>query len=254
MHRKQVPGFERKIDDHEHRLILPLVLRYLTPLWAAVFGLGAVSGAVMASADSAILASSALIARNVYKHIFRPNAKDKEVVIFLRCMICVVTICACALALSMESVYHLAFMCADMVFVCLLPQLTICLYFSDYTNVYGSCFAYIFGLTMRILAGEPKFGFDPIIKYPLFDYKRKSQGFPYRTFLMLLSCGLFFLVSYIAEFIFIKKQWLGSKSDFLYGFPELHIVEITPKESRVQLRIPSQAPPTASKFRVILEH
>lgn len=52
-------------------MILPLVLQYLTPDFVSFFGLGAVSAAVMSSADSSILSASSMFARNVYKLIFR---------------------------------------------------------------------------------------------------------------------------------------------------------------------------------------
>ena len=57
----------------DHRLILPLVLQYLTPTVVSVIGLGAVSAAVMSSADSSMLSSSTMTARNVYKMVIRPK-------------------------------------------------------------------------------------------------------------------------------------------------------------------------------------
>jgi len=57
--------------ETETSMILPLVLQYLTPDFVSFFGLGAVSAAVMSSADSSILSASSMFARNVYKLIFR---------------------------------------------------------------------------------------------------------------------------------------------------------------------------------------
>ena len=57
------------IPEKNHVLLLPLVLQYLTPTPVAVIGLGAVSAAVMSSADSSILSSSSMFARNIYKPI-----------------------------------------------------------------------------------------------------------------------------------------------------------------------------------------
>ena len=56
--------------------VLPLVLQYLTPSAVAFVGLGAVSAAVMSSADSSVLSASSMFARNVYKLIFRPKVRD----------------------------------------------------------------------------------------------------------------------------------------------------------------------------------
>jgi len=57
-------------------MILPLVLQYLTPDFVSFFGLGAVSAAVMSSADSSILSASSMFARNVYKLIFRQRVSS----------------------------------------------------------------------------------------------------------------------------------------------------------------------------------
>lgn len=57
-------------------LILPLVLRYLTPNYIAFFGLGAISAAVMSSTDSSILSASSMFAHNIYKTLFRPKVTD----------------------------------------------------------------------------------------------------------------------------------------------------------------------------------
>ena len=59
------------LSADDARMILPMVLQYLTPPYVAFFGLGSVSAAVMSSADSSVLSASSMFARNVYKLIFR---------------------------------------------------------------------------------------------------------------------------------------------------------------------------------------
>ncbi|KAI8503947.1 High affinity choline transporter 1 [Branchiostoma belcheri] len=62
-------------DPPQASLILPLVLQHLTPVWVSFFGLGAVSAAVMSSADSSILSASSMFSRNVYKLVFRQKVR-----------------------------------------------------------------------------------------------------------------------------------------------------------------------------------
>ena len=59
------------IRPFENSLALPMVLQYLTPPAVSFIGLGAVSAAVMSSADSILVASSTMFAHNVYKLAFR---------------------------------------------------------------------------------------------------------------------------------------------------------------------------------------
>lgn len=88
-------------------LVLPLCLQYLTPQWVAFFGLGAISAAVMSSTDSSMLSASTMIARNVYKAVFRPRASEKEVLIALWVFIVINCTCATALAIHYKSIYTL---------------------------------------------------------------------------------------------------------------------------------------------------
>ena len=72
------------IPKSEYSMILPLVLRYLCPDAVSFVGLGAVSAAVMSSADSSVLAASSMFARNVYKCVFRQ--KVNFTLIYISCV------------------------------------------------------------------------------------------------------------------------------------------------------------------------
>lgn len=64
------------LTTEETSMILPMVLQHLTPDFVSFFGLGAVSAAVMSSADSSILSASSMFARNVYRLIFRQKVSN----------------------------------------------------------------------------------------------------------------------------------------------------------------------------------
>lgn len=61
------------MEKDESEMILPIVLQYLCPPYISFFGLGAVSAAVMSSADSSILSASSMFARNIYQLAFRQS-------------------------------------------------------------------------------------------------------------------------------------------------------------------------------------
>ena len=62
---------QSEVPAEDQKLILPMVMQYLCPPWVSFVGLGAVSAAVMSSADSSVLSAASMFARNVYKSIFR---------------------------------------------------------------------------------------------------------------------------------------------------------------------------------------
>jgi Na+/proline symporter len=63
-------------------MILPMVLQYLTPDFVSFFGLGAVSAAVMSSADSSVLSASSMFAR-YNSQVFLPYDLQLNLVLFL---------------------------------------------------------------------------------------------------------------------------------------------------------------------------
>ncbi|CAD7090438.1 unnamed protein product [Hermetia illucens] len=168
-------------------MILPMVLQYLTPDFVSFFGLGAVSAAVMSSADSSVLSASSMFARNVYKLIFRQNASEMEIIWVMRVAIGVVGVLSTVMALTIPSIYGLWSMCSDLVYVILFPQLLMVVHFKNYCNTYGSLSAYIVAFFVRLSGGEPLMGLPAFIHYPGYDPVQEKQLFPFRTMAMLLS-------------------------------------------------------------------
>lgn len=95
------------LGEEQTSMILPMVLQYLTPSAVSFFGLGAVSAAVMSSADSSVLSASSMFARNVYKLIFRQKASEMEIIWVMRVSILIVGFLATVMALTIPSIYGL---------------------------------------------------------------------------------------------------------------------------------------------------
>ncbi|KAK3602584.1 hypothetical protein CHS0354_020648 [Potamilus streckersoni] len=189
------------IPPSEYSLILPLVLQYLTPTAVAFCGLGAVSAAVMSSADSSILSASCMFARNVYKFVFRQKASEREILWVMRISIFWVGAMATVMAILVESVYALWYLCSDLVYVVLFPQL-VCVIYLSWSNTYGSLAGYILGLLIRILGGEPTLKIPAVIKFPWYNEENQMQMFPYKTLCMLISMSSIMGVSYLTKYLF----------------------------------------------------
>ncbi|XP_041362801.1 high-affinity choline transporter 1-like [Gigantopelta aegis] len=182
-------------------LILPMCLQYLCPSAVSFLGLGAVSAAVMSSADSSILSASSMFSHNIYKCIFRQQSSEKEILWVMRVAIFGVGVMATAMAITVTSIYELWYLCADLVYVVLFPQL-ISVLFVQSSNTYGSLAGYITGLFFRLGGGEPAMGVDPFIFYPFYDYENNLQLFPFKTFSMLCSLATIAAVSYPLKYSF----------------------------------------------------
>lgn len=120
-------------------MILPMVLQYLTPDFVSFFGLGAVSAAVMSSADSSVLSAASMFARNVYKLIFRQRASEMEIIWVMRGGIIVVGILATIMALTIPSIYGLWYDDESSSLTLLSPKVPSCL---SQVHVLGSRLRY----------------------------------------------------------------------------------------------------------------
>lgn len=205
----------------EWSYVLPMVLQYLCPEAVSVIGIGALSAAVMSSADSIVLAVGSVFSRNIYKNIFRPKASEKETVWVLRISIVVVGAIGAIIAITVRSVYGLYILCGDLMMVIQFPQLT-CALWVKFANTYGSALGFIVGLVIRVLGGEPLLNIPTVLRFPFYD-EELGQLFPFRTFSMILSFITIISVSYLAEFLFVRKK-LSLKYDVFKCFNDKHTV------------------------------
>lgn len=119
---------------------------------------------------------------------------------------------AAGLAFYSSSVYDLWFLSGELVYALLFPQLC-CALFAASTNTYGSAAGFLFGLLLRLLAGEPALSIPPIICYPACCLVEGTytQLFPFKTFTMLLTLGMIMAVSYLATVLFqrnlLPRRW-----------------------------------------------
>ncbi|KAG7474287.1 high-affinity choline transporter 1-like [Solea senegalensis] len=230
-------------DKEESDMILPIVLQHLCPPYVSFFGLGAVSAAVMSSADSSILSASSMFARNIYQLAFRQSASDREIVWVMRITIFIFGALATAMALLTGSVYGLWYLSSDLVYVIIFPQLLSVLFVKG-TNTYGSVAGYVFGLLLRIGGGEPYLKLPPFIFYPGWVTQEKThhltgqveyfvqQRFPFKSVSMVASLLANVGFSYLTKYLF-ESGMLSHKYDFLDAVVSKHSKEIMDKATLV---------------------
>ena len=145
--------------------------------------------------------------------MFCLEASERELIWVMRATILVVAAVATGLALSTNSIYALAILSSDIVYVILFPQL-LCVVHVPVSNTYGSVAGLVVGLSLRLCTGEPALRLPPLIHYPLFEVVdgAPTQFFPFRTFAMAMSLITLLLVSVISHAAF-RQGWINKRWD-----------------------------------------
>ena len=184
-------------------LILPYVVRYLTPGAVATIGLGAIAAAVMSSVDSSILSASSMASWNIYRPLFKPNISNNSLTKVIKKSIWIIGIAATLLALKITSVYALWFLCSDFVYCLLFPQLVTAL-FDKKANAWGSFFGFVVSFILRFGGGDATLGIPILIDYPMIE--NGVVLFPFRTFSMISGLITIIVVSRLTQKISPAKM------------------------------------------------
>jgi solute carrier family 5 (high affinity choline transporter), member 7 len=174
-------------------LVLPYMLRLAVPDWVCIVGLGAVAAAVMASVDSSILSGASLVSWNGYKRLVKPHASAREVTTLMRALVVVLGIAAMVIALTVQSVAALWYLCGDVVYCVLFPQLALAL-FDKRANATGALAGFAVSVFLRLGGGEPSLGLAAFLPYPEWD-PAGDIAFPFRTLSMLTGLVVAVVVS-----------------------------------------------------------
>ncbi len=173
-------------------LVLPYVLRHLTPPAVATIGLGAVAAAVMSSVDSSILSASSMAAWNVYRPLVDPHASSATLTRIVKRTVVVAGIAATLMALHVRSIYTLWVLCSDLVYCVLFPQLLLALY-DRRANRWGCYAGMTVSFTIRLAAGEPLLGLPRLL--PLRLDTAELPTVPIKTIAMLAGLATMWIVS-----------------------------------------------------------
>ena len=130
---------------------------------------------------------------NIYRPWMGKRADESKLKIVVRRLIWIIGIAATLLALQIQSVYALWFLCSDFVYCILFAQLVTAL-FDSRANTYGSLSGFVVAATLRLGAGEPALGLPQWLPYPMQDAEGVIE-FPFRTTSMLAGLLAIVLVS-----------------------------------------------------------
>ena len=165
--------------DESPALVLPFLLRYGVPVWVAVLGLGSIAAAVMSSIDSSMLSAATLLTWNGYRKGIRPRAGPTELRRVLRVAIVILGTAATWIAFEVSSVAALWYLCGDLVYCVLFPQLSLAL-FDRRANWIGALAGLGVSVLLRLGGGDATLGLESFLPYPDWD-----GAFPFRTLAML---------------------------------------------------------------------
>ena len=182
---------------------LPYVIRHLCSPWVATIGLGAVAAAVMSSTDSSMLSASSLGSWNVYRPLIKPKVSESALKKTTKRLILIIGALASLIALNIQSVYELWFLCSDFVYCLLFPPLLWAL-FDSKANWIGALTGVLVAFILRFGGGDAILGIPIILPYPMIE-----DGvllFPFRTLAMLSSLILIPVVSRMTQRIAPPKQ------------------------------------------------
>ena len=137
------------IDEALNNILVLISIEYMPAVFTAVF-VGALIAALMSSADSAILAASALIGYNGYK-IVKPDVTEKQTLRLTRLLVPILTLLSLALALWFQVIYNLMVVAWTILLVSLAAPYAGA-YFWKKANTAGALAAFFGGFGVWVLA------------------------------------------------------------------------------------------------------
>ena len=147
-------------------LLMPVMIKTLLPLSIGVIFFGAVIAGVMGASDSALMALSAVISKNLYNDIINPEATDRDMIRVTRISIVIIAILAGLVGTAYPRAVELSLYAFDLMLACLVAPLIFGFYFKQ-SNAFGALSAMIVGFLFRTIGAllTNEFSFEGLV-YP----------------------------------------------------------------------------------------
>ena len=176
------------------------------------------------------------------------QASEREIIWIMRGAVLVCGALATLLAITIKSVYGLWYLCSDLVYVIIFPQMT-CVVYLKATNTYGSIFSYVVALMLRMCGGEQLLGLPAAIRYPGYNDVYDYQGFPHKTLAMLVSFSLLISVSYLAKYLFETGK-ISLEYDVFHCFTDVEQQSNAKDSMKAQEKTAADLPEVAMPLKV----
>ncbi len=174
-------------------MILPVVIKYLTPSWVSLLVIAAVAAASLAALEASILSAASMFVWNILRPLnLRHREKNPgEQVSALRLAMITVGLAAAFLGIKTSSVYTLWCLSSELVYVVLFAQLLAVLFIKN-PRPRGALAGMIWSLGWRSLCGETSLGIPSLIPAEILMH------YPFRSLIMLSSFLCIWFVSRLA--------------------------------------------------------
>ncbi|TRY78353.1 hypothetical protein TCAL_01734 [Tigriopus californicus] len=172
------------VPDDQSDLVLPLIIYQCTPRMVTYVVMGSLSAAVMSSVDSSILAGASYISHNIVRPL-TSTKNEKHTATAFRLSVILLAVMSTVLAIHTDTVYGLWVLAGDWGFVLVFPLFLGAVHFPQHVNKFGAIGAALTGLSLRLMPGEPLFGFPGIVSVPTLD--DGSPQWPIKTATMVVT-------------------------------------------------------------------
>lgn len=122
----------------------------------------------MSSVDSSILGGASYISHNIVG-AFASTKLAKHTSTVFRFSVILLAVISTVLALHTDTVYGLWVLAGDWGYVLVFPLFLGAVHFPQHVNTFGAIGAILTGLALRLVQGEPLFGFPGLISVPVLD-------------------------------------------------------------------------------------
>ena len=139
-------------------LILPVLFKSILPTGLVVLFLGACLAAVMSAADSALLALSGMVSKNIVKDLIKPDLGNEGLMQATRLLVLIASIAGAVIAVALPNALTLVALAFDLITCCLFGPLVLGLYWKK-ANGYGTIAGMLVAVLIRVVISGIQYGF-----------------------------------------------------------------------------------------------